>query len=165
MFQNGLKHIWLSDGERALVLAYLGVALSGAFLSFSIVNEIGSKDEVVRSFGALDLWMILAGLIGSCVALYLSSENLGHGGWQGLRRLLTAMLAITIFGAAIGGTLALPLYGTMFGPLLVVLTLAANRLLALFWIATLVAAHFGHLMWRRERDSLFVMPEDDGIPA
>ena len=165
MFRRVLKQFRLSDGERALVLAYLGVGIAGAFLSFIIVNEIGGGEDIVRSFGLLDLWMMVSGVIGSCLALSFSFKDLGHGGWWGAKHLMRAIVAVTVTGAVIGGTLALPLYGTMFGPLLVVMTLAAHRLLAVFWIATIIAAHFGHLIWRRERDSLFAVPEDDGIPA
>jgi hypothetical protein len=48
----------------------------------------------------------------------------------------------------------------MFGPLGLLTTFVANPLLAFFWSATIIVAHFRFLLWRKERDSIFV---GDGV--
>ena len=66
-------------------------------------------------------------------------------------RALRGIIAVSFVGTLIGGTLALPFYGTMFGPLMFVLTLVGHPGLAALWLATLIACHFLLQVWRRER--------------
>ncbi|MCW1951376.1 MAG: hypothetical protein KIH44_008410, partial [Octadecabacter sp.] len=54
-----------------------------------------------------------------------------------------------------GGTLGLPLYGTMFGPFIVVVTLLGAPILAMLWAFTLLGIHILLASYQRERDSIF----------
>jgi len=58
--------------------------------------------------------------------------------------------------------MALPLYGTMFGPFTLFVSLFSAPLLALLWVNVLVGAHFLLAIWRTERDTIFdaVLPTD-----
>jgi hypothetical protein len=72
---------------------------------------------------------------------------------------------VVSFAAAVSaGTLALPGYGTMFAPFAAALTFWELPLLLLFWVIVMTASHMLYAIWRRERDTLFVL-HDDGIPT
>ena len=65
------------------------------------------------------------------------------------------MLIVTFFGPIIAGTLALPLYGTMFGPFTLGLIFFASPMTAVFWLGNLLGVHVLFLTWHSERDSIF----------
>lgn len=73
------------------------------------------------------------------------------------------MIWISFVGALFGGTLALPFYGTMFGPFTLVVTLIKAPILALLWTSSLLSAHFMIKVRRDERDSVLyaALPDSD----
>ncbi len=164
MFFRDKIRLTLSDGERSVMLAFIGVSLFGAGLSFTIVNRLGGEDSILRALGAYDYWVILAGALGAALGLFIGQDRLGHAGWPGARRALFGLPVISFAAAVSAGTLALPGYGTMFGPFAAVLCFWETPLLLLFWFIILVATHMLYAIWRRERDTLFVV-HDDGIPT
>lgn len=164
MFFRALRRLSLSDGERSVLLAFIGVAIFGAGLSFTVVNRLGGSDTILRALGAYDYWIILAGALGAAVGLYIGSPRLGHPGLLGFRRALFGYVVVTFAATVVAGSLALPGYGTMFGPFAAILTFWETPLLLAFWATVLVACHLLFAIWRRERDTLFVI-HDDGIPT
>ena len=54
-----------------------------------------------------------------------------------------------------GGTLALPFFETMFGPLALAGTFIAYPLIAGFWLLNLILAHVARGAYLRERDTIF----------
>ncbi|SLN40184.1 hypothetical protein [Roseisalinus antarcticus] len=146
-----------TDGERGRALAYLIVVLFGAGLTFVIVAQLENSGR--RPFDPLTLyecWVILAGGIGAAGGLYLTGELMGTPGSSGWPRALRGVLILSFAGSVITGTLALPIYGTMFGPFSLFMKLASSPLLAVLWFSCLFAAHFLMVRWRQERDSIFV---------
>ncbi|MFO7805726.1 MAG: hypothetical protein R6V30_08665 [Paracoccaceae bacterium] len=162
---RAFKRLNMSDGERSVFLAYCAVAMFGAGLSFVIINGLGGGETVLRKFTAYDLWSMVAGTVGAPAGLYISRRWFGGSGIIGWARMLVGVPCVAFFGGIAGGTLALPFYGTMFGPFSVAMTFWAMPLLALFFVLMLVATHMLFAVYHRERDTLFRMPPDDGIPA
>ena len=148
------KGLGMTDGERCLALAYVIVSGFGAALAFVIVTQLGNGAGLDRPFSNYESWIVLSGAIGSGCALYLAGGRIGQSGAIGFLRGCIAAIWISTVGAIIAGTLALPLYGTMFGPFVVIVTLLGQPLLAVFWFANLLAAHILVLTWRKERNSI-----------
>jgi hypothetical protein len=151
---------WLgaeTRGERARALACLIVALGGAVLSAIVVGRLveGPALPLVAPdwYG---LWIVAAGGIGALGGLFLVRDRLGQPGAGGWRRAISAALVLSFAGSVIAGTLALPIYGTMFGPLSLVVALIDLPLLGPAWVCCILAAHGLMRRWRRERDSIFV---------
>ncbi len=163
MFTRANLNISRSDGERSLFLAFLGVALFGAGLSFTIVNKLGGEAEFLRKLTMYDYWVILAGALGAAGGLFIGKDRLGHDGWDGAGRAALGMVVVTFAATVCAGTLALPGYGTMFGPFATVLAFWETPILLAFWVIVLTACHLLILTWRRERHTLFAI-HDDGIP-
>ncbi|MEY1555973.1 hypothetical protein AB3Y40_10105 [Yoonia sp. R2331] len=164
MLRRIKRWISLSDGERSIVLAYIGVALFGAGLSFTVVNNLGGEDTILRTLTPYDYWVILSGALGAAVGLYFGGKWFGRAGWAGLRHGAVGLCVTTFAASVAAGTFALPGYGTMFGPFAAVLTFLESPLLLVFWVSILTACHLLFATWRRERDTLFAI-HDDGIPT
>ncbi|TNY30865.1 hypothetical protein [Pelagovum pacificum] len=147
---------WATDGERARALAYLLVAVVGAWMSFVIVTNLDNPDRpFFQPLTGYETWQIAAGAIGAIVGLALSGELLGQSGRYGWKRAIWGGVFVSFVGALVAGTLVLPLFGTMFGPFSLFVALVGRPLLAVVWIAHLAGAHWLLRRWRQERDSIF----------
>ena len=147
-----------TTGEKRLLAAATGVGTCGGIAAFVIVTQMGQNKAMLRSLTDADLWFVTAGVLGAMAGLYIGRRWFGHEGVRGLLRTLAGLIVVSFVGALVGGTLALPLYGTMFGPMMFTLTLAANPVLAVLWINTLIGAHLLIRVWRRERAILRSAP-------
>jgi hypothetical protein len=145
----------LSQGERLRRTAYAVTAVIGAVLALAVAVRLGHGDEPEWTLSTYDVWVTLAGFAGGFVGLRLTEHLFGHPGWRGALRALGGIVLICLTTPIVAGSLALPLYGTMFGPFMFGTTLFAVPLLGLIWAGTLLAVHFCLAPWRRERESLF----------
>lgn len=151
----------LSAGERALIQAYTALGTVGAAVGLVVAIRIGGGALLLRPLAAYDLWLIASSAVGAMIALHLLRDRFGGPGLAGAVRALPAALAASLLAAVIGGTLALPLYGTMFGPFALGVTLFGAPLLGLAWAAAFVLAHVMLAAWHLERDSIFASAGDD----
>jgi hypothetical protein len=141
----------MTDGERCMALAYLVVSLFGCGMAFVTVTQMSDGDILERSLTLYERWVVLSGGIGGGVGLFLAGEKMGQQGARGHLRAIPAVIWVSFVGALIAGTLALPLYGTMFGPFTLGVTLAGAPVLAALWFANLFGAHVLIAAWRAER--------------
>lgn len=149
------RHFILTDGERSILAAAISVAIFGALLAFNIVMTIGGHAGMLNGFSAYELWVVFSGAIGGPAGLYLCRNWMGRAGWRGFCTAIIGVVAVSVVGAIVGGTLALPFYGTMFGPFTLIMSLVSAPVLALLWASTLFGAHFLMGTWRSEQDSIF----------
>jgi len=145
----------LTQGERLRRTAYAATAAIGAVLALAVAVRLGHGGEPGWHVTTYDLWVTFAGFAGGFVGLRLTEHMFGHPGLRGVLRALWGIVLICLTSPIVAGSLALPLYGTMFGPFMFGTTLMAVPLLGLIWAGTLLAVHFCLADWRRERDSLF----------
>ena len=143
-----------SEGERARALAFLLVGISSAALGYLAVLHLDGAALFDRLTG-YQKWIVGASSLGGMMALFLSGDRMGQSGAIGVLRAVAGGIWVTFIGALIGGTLALPLYGTMFGPFTVVVTLMGAPILALLWVFNLIGVHILMGIYQRERDSIF----------
>lgn len=156
MMRHRILYPWrLSEGEKQLLSALTGAALFGGMLTFVIVSQMGSEKALVRHLSWADLWFVFAGALGAVGGIYLGRRWLGHPGLRGALLAVLGVPMVSFLCSVLGGTLALPFYGTMFGPMIFALTLIGNPVLAVVWLTVLAATHFLMSGWRRERESLF----------
>lgn len=153
-FLRPIERLSLTQGERSLLLAYFGVAFFGAALGINVILTLGGAAAWIVPFGIYDYWVILSCALGGIAALYLGRKWFGHAGIHGVRRALLGMIWVSVVGALIGGSFALPLYGTMFGPFTMVVTLLNTPILALLWASALFSAHLMMKIRREEYDSI-----------
>lgn len=149
-----LRRLDFTEGERSIALAYFYVAVFGSALGINVVLTLGGVAAWITPFSYYDYWVISSAAIGGCVGLYLGQDRMGHDGPMGLGRAVWGMVWISFVGALIGGTLALPFYGTMFGPFTLIMTLLQTPILAVLWTCALLAAHIMFKKRRIERDSI-----------
>lgn len=145
----------LTQGERARALAFLLVGFCSGALGFLAVLHL-DQTALFDSLSWYQTWIVIGATLGGLLALFLSGDRLGQAGARGALRSLAGGLWLTFVGALIGGTLGLPLYGTMFGPFIVFVTLIGAPLLAFLWIFNLIGVHLLLRIYQDERDSIFV---------
>ena len=156
MRQNLRRFRKLSDGERARALAFSLVGFSSGVLGYLAVLHLDGA-ALFEPLSGYQKWIICASVIGGLTALFLSGDKMGQDGLHGILRGLAGALWVTFIGALIGGTLALPLYGTMFGPFIVTVTLLGAPMLAALWFCNMVGVHILLGIYQRERDSIFTV--------
>ncbi len=144
-----------TDGERCLALAYVVVGLFGAGMAFVAVTQLGHGEILARPMLVYEKWIVLCGLIGGICGLYLAGDRMGQPGWSGHLRAVYGAGIVSFAGPIIAGTLALPVYGTMFGPFTMAMIFFGSPMVGLLWLANLMAAHLLIGAWRAERDSVF----------
>lgn len=156
------RRLSLTQGEQSILLAFFGVGFFGAAMALNVVMTLGGVAALLTPFSGYDYWVIFCGAIGACAGLYLGRDWMGHTGLRGVALAMIGMLWISFLGGLVGGSLALPLYGTMFGPFTLFVSLFSAPLLALFWGCILFASHLLVKIWRNERDSIFNAALPDG---
>ena len=171
MWQNLTSHahpferLSLTPAELKMAYAYIVVMLFGAALSVNVVLTLGGIAAWMTPFSSYDYWVIFCGAVGAGVGLYLGRERFGHTGTRGAVQAAVGIVWISFVGALIGGTLALPFYGTMFGPFTLVVTLLNAPFLAVLWICTLFSAHLMIKERRIERDSIIYLELPQNTPT
>ena len=144
-----------SGGERGIYLAYVFVGIFGAISSFVVVNDLGGEHGILRALGLYDIWAIISGAIGAPSGLYVGRKWLGKKGLKGFFSACCAIPVVSFIGSLIGGTIALPIYGTMFGPLALAGTFYENPIMLIMWSWTIFFAHLLFAEYRKERDTIF----------
>ena len=145
----------LTPGIRAFATALALVGLAGAIVAL-FASQMLSGDTF--SGGNLTLaasWSGLCGAVGTIWSTILCLKWLGFRGTLGALQVALAVVSITFMSSVAAGTLILPLYGTMFGPLSVVMTFINTPALAAAWVGAIVYAHVLIARWRDERESIF----------
>ncbi|WP_373353539.1 hypothetical protein [Pseudoroseicyclus sp. CXY001] len=138
-------------GERRVALAMATVAAVGATVALRGAMRLNDGAALGPLYG---LWVALAGALGAAAGLWLVRRHYGHEGRWGLVRFLWGVVLASFLAGILGGSLALPLYGTMFGPFALVTILAGAPLLAVIWLVAFARLHRSMIDWRRERDTL-----------
>lgn len=156
-----LPYETMSPGERLRRVAYAATAVAGALLALVVAVRLGHPADQGLWLSTYGVWVTLAGLAGGFVGLRLTEHLFGHPGLWGAVKALLGILLICLVAPVVAGSLALPLYGTMFGPFMFGTTIVAVPLLGLLWAATLLAAHMCLAPWRRERESVFLTLQTD----
>ncbi|SMY07741.1 hypothetical protein [Flavimaricola marinus] len=142
----------LSLGERRLVLGCLITAILGAFLALIVVLRLDPDAVFQRPLSLYEQWILVAGAFGGGAGVILARDRLGRAG---IIKPLAGLVIMTFVAAIIGGTLALPLYGTMFGPFTLAVIFTASPMIAALWFANGFAVHLMVRSWHSERDSIF----------
>ncbi|MFQ6548407.1 hypothetical protein AADZ90_010635 [Aestuariibius sp. 2305UL40-4] len=128
-----------SHAETRRRRAMLVIMLFGGLIAHAVVRHLNQAP--LETLEPYDYWTILSGMIGAVIAYRTAEGHLGLPGVWGAVRAFGAGIWITLAGAVIGGTLVLPGFGTMFGPLSVIVTLIEAPVLLVLWAATIFGAH------------------------
>jgi hypothetical protein len=146
----------LSTGKRSFISAIIGTSILGALLTCVAVMGLTETSSHGAPSRGYIYWSIFAGSIGGAGGFLACYERwLGHAGASGWLTALIGTLVVSGVSSVIAGTLILPIYGTMFGPLQMIITMIKSPLLGVTWLLMLLCAHGLLSQWRTERDSVF----------
>lgn len=144
-----------SEGEKAIFTSLVSAAVIGAWIAYVVEHRLAGAQGLLEFPSLYDIWIMLAGGCSAIIALLLGKHWFGQPGPIGVAKTVFGIVAVTFAAALIGGTIALPIYGTMFGPLALVGTFVDQPALLMIWLAVLCAANVAFGIHRRERDSIF----------
>lgn len=147
-----MSRLDLTAGERGLLEAYLATAVVSAIIATMAVLHLQGERAAPAPYLA---WVAASGGVAGAYGLRRVRDRLGLPGPRGALRAAGAALAASVVAGLVGGSLALPVYGTMFGPFSLAVTLVSMPGLALAWCGCFVLAHMRVALWQRERDSIF----------
>ncbi|MFQ6553385.1 hypothetical protein AAD018_013690 [Aestuariibius insulae] len=125
----------------------LAITLYGGLIAYTVVRQM--RSGFMTEFGLYEFWVILSGMLGSAIAYQTGEAHLGFPGWQGAVRALATAVWVALFGAVVAGTLALPGYGTIYGPISVAITLVEAPVLLVVLAGMLAGAHLMMLDLRK----------------
>ena len=145
----------LTAGERSLLQAYLAVGGMSAVLALTVVAHLDRGAVLLQAPSAYAGWLLVSGAVAGVAALRAVRHRIGLPGAVGAFSTAGAALVATLIAGVVGGSLALPVYGTMFGPFSLLVTLAAMPGLGIAWLGCFVLAHLWIRLWHVERDSIF----------
>lgn len=151
MWARIMKVIHLTRGEKSLAVAFGAVVAMSAGITILVMSGLEGENAIPPEPTWYDNWVIFAGALSGGIALYLARGWMGMQGYVGFARAAVGSVAVALGAAVIAGTLILPLYGTIFGPIMVVTQFLDLPLLALSWFAVTMAAHALIGRWREER--------------
>lgn len=152
MLQEISRRVMPTPGVQSLALAYVVVMGFGIIFALIVILRLDPAAFFSRAISLYEYWIVIAGALGAAAALRFALP------WFGTSSLwLTAggIGLVTFVAPIVAGTLALPIYGTMFGPMTLALILVASPVTALLWIATLLGVDRLVRKWNAERDSIF----------
>lgn len=141
-----------TEGEVCFAVAIAIVAFLGAGVGYETLFFLAPEQAMDSAITGYEVWVILSAMIGACVALVSMLGQFGHRGLHGAFSLIRGVLSVTFLGSLIGGTLAMPMFGTMFGPFAFVMLFVTKPTVGAMWAGSLIAAHILLRGWRVERD-------------
>lgn len=152
----------ITEGARARMSAFAMAGVSSGGLGFLAVLHLDQM-AIFDPLSAYQYWVLASSAVGGILALYLAGDRIGRSGTLGFLQGIAGGIWLTFVGALIGGTLALPLYGTMFGPFIVLVTLLGAPFIAFVWVCNLVALHLLMRRYQAERDSIFTVKQQRDV--
>lgn len=142
MFTRLAEKFHLTRGEKAYVVAYAAVIAMSAGVTLLIASGLEGINVLELEPTLFTLWTVFAGGLGGGMALRAAKGWMGKPGALGLTRAIVGSIAVAILAAIVAGTLIVPLYGTVYGPLLIVSEFIAKPWLAVVWFAVLIGGHY-----------------------
>lgn len=154
-----MKKFTPTQGEMSLLASYVLIAVFFGLLSYLCILHLQQRGFFDAPLSWYERWMVFTGGFGGVAALHIMRSRFGRTGRHGTMRAAFGWLAMSFVAGVIAGSLALPLYGTMFGPLTLALVFAATPWLLIVWVATFAVLQVLLNVWQAERDSIFVERE------
>ncbi|MEL6913327.1 MAG: hypothetical protein AAFP13_02375 [Pseudomonadota bacterium] len=143
-----------SPAEKQMLGAYVLSTAAGGLLGYSALGGLHSMVEIAGP-GIGGVLSALASCAGGLGSAFFLREHFGHGGTLGIVTVLAGGFFATALLGIIAGTILLPIFGTMFGPWLILLTAVTKPWLAAPWLWALFRMHQAREAYLVERETIF----------
>jgi hypothetical protein len=138
--QQSAKVLGSNRGARLGV--YAAIIVMSVIITIFVMAGVEGQAAIPAEPSLYAIWTVAAGAIGGASALYAARGWLGLSGAIGYARALVGSLAAALIGAVIAGVLIMPVYGGIYGPVLLITAVVANPAIAVVWIAVYFCAHY-----------------------
>ncbi|MFQ1699795.1 hypothetical protein ACJ5NV_04285 [Loktanella agnita] len=151
MWARFKKTTHLTRGEKLLALAFGAVIAMSAGMTILIMSGFEHENPRPPEPSLYDHWIVLSGAFSGGFTLYLARGWMGMQGTLGIARALVGSIILAFVAAVMTGTLIMPIYGTLFGPIMLVTQFIELPALAVLWFVIAVVVHALIAIWREER--------------
>ncbi|MFU8822777.1 hypothetical protein [Yoonia sp.] len=133
----------ISAREHKVVLAtYACFSAISAAVGFYVLYTSSYWPQGGVPAGLYGFWVVLSVVLAGPLALRLARGWIGLPGSLGWLRAFVGACVSLVVASVVGGTLILPVYGTIYAPLMVLTAVLAQPLVGLIWFAGVFAAHW-----------------------
>jgi len=108
MLPNLSKMLHLTRGQKSVIVAYAAVMAIAAGIAIMIMSAADGVYAVPAEPTWFDIWVIIAGGLASCAALYASRRWMGGRGAMGVARAVLAAIVVSLATAILAGALIVP---------------------------------------------------------
>ena len=122
--------------------AYAAIVVMSVIVTMFVMAGVEGAAAIPAEPSLYAIWTVVAGAIGGAAALYAARGWLGLSGGIGYARALVGSLAAALIGAVVVGILIMPVYGGIYGPVLLITAFVANPVIAVIWVAVYFCAHY-----------------------
>ncbi len=151
MWARFKKTINLTRGEKFLAMAFAAVIAMSAGMTILIMAGFERENPLPPEPSLYESWIILSSAFSGGFALYVARGWMGMLGLLGFARAFVGSIVVALGAAMIAGTLIMPLYGTVFGPIMLVTQFIELPVLAALWFTIAFGANALIAIWREER--------------
>ena len=131
-----------SKGEKAVLLAYAAVMAMAAGFTVFVMSGIEGSAGILRTPTLYTAWVIGAGALGGGLGLFSARGCMGQPHAMGWARAIVGSTAVALIASVVAGTFILPVYGTIYAPVMLMTATLAAPWLAAMWYATVLGAHY-----------------------
>lgn len=149
---------------RGVVLAFVIVIIYSAGLALTTALVVDVPSALGHANRPPMIWIVTSGGIGGVAALHLCWDWFGHPSIDGAKQAIFGGFLLTAVAAVATGTLIAPGQGSLLAIPALLAMFWQWQMVAVFWGLTLFACHQLAAQWRRERESVFEMP-DNPLPS
>ncbi|WP_147124481.1 hypothetical protein [Shimia ponticola] len=143
-----------SHAERLSLVALALIILVGAVVGLWAFDDLQPIVDTSQPVWGI-LWKIAAAMCSAGIAARSATRFFGGRGPVGTARAVFGAVVGTLAFGVLGGTLILPIFGTMFAPWFVVLTLFKQPILGVLWALAWTAFAIARIRYEDERDTIF----------
>ncbi|MFN3663989.1 hypothetical protein [Yoonia sp.] len=127
--------------NKAVAFAYACFAVMSAGVGVFVLRSSGYFPVSGAVTGIYDYWMLLATLLAGPLSLRLARGWIGYPGVLGNMRALIGCCVGLFLASVIGGTMIMPLYGTIQAPLMVLTGILVQPLIGVIWFVGVMLVH------------------------
>jgi len=142
MLERFTDRLHLTRGEKSYAIAYAAVIAMSAGVTLVVASGVDGANILGLDPTLFTFWTVFAGGLAGGLSLRAARGWMGKPGALGLSRAIVGSVAVAILAAIVAGTLIVPLYGTVYGPLLIVSEFIAKPWLAVAWFGVLIGGHY-----------------------
>lgn len=138
-----------ADWKFAVVLIASG--LIGLAMGVKGIDKLRRGGVDVAPLTGFEYWIIIVSFCTGAAVFLFNVDRMGRPGWKGCATCIYGVCRMVFFGALIGGTIMLPVHGTIYAPVIIMSVALETPMDLLIWFVEICVCHKLIMDWRNEK--------------